>query len=558
MNFKSLMLALAASSALWASAQTQGYLDGIEYYKADQYANAQEILQRNLNNPETDRATSLYYLGAVDLKTGFKDAAQKKFNEGIAANPKVGLNYVGLGAIDLANGDLKAAQAQFKAATKAENKAPVLVAIARAYYEADPVAYAKEYESYMKKATDKDKKCPDIYIMNGDKYRDEAIASGDANSPIIGKAAEEYSMAQYFDPENPAAYVKYSKLFAKLNPPYSIGKLQELLSQKPNSALAQRELAERYYDSDQWTKAAEQYGKYIENPNHFLQDEERYAVLLYTGGNYQKSLEVAKAGLAKNPNSAQMKRMVMLDEFELGNYEAAKAAAEDFFTLNNVRFTRTDYNTYANTLAKLGDYDGQIQALEKAVEINPDNVDVLRDLTYALTNAGSRAYRDDKNAEALADYKRAIACGEKVVEAGGDAQDINLLGRNYYNAANVSPEDAPDRAELVAKGLQVLKPISTEGRQQVNALRTIMQLEFLGAGNKSSEAVKDACQKLIDAMNANPENATKNATYYRQAYAYMANYYLENGDKAMARECLENALKYDPDNEGIKEVLKVL
>ena len=34
-----------------------------------------------------------------------------------------------------------------------------------AYFNADPVLYAKEYEDYMKDASKRDKSCPDIYVM---------------------------------------------------------------------------------------------------------------------------------------------------------------------------------------------------------------------------------------------------------------------------------------------------------------------------------------------------------------------------------------------------------
>ncbi|MDE6145662.1 MAG: tetratricopeptide repeat protein, partial [Muribaculaceae bacterium] len=237
MNLKHLMLAMAAGFALNASAQTQGYMDGIEYFKADQFDNAREILSRTIDAPETDRATALYYLGAVALQDGDNKTAAENFTEGINLNPKNGLNYVGLGSMLLKNGDAKGAAEQFKLALKAQKKASVMVAIARAYYQADPVAYAKEYEKYMNDAYSKDKKNTDYYIMRGDKLRDEAIAEGES-SQKIGEAASEYTQAIYWNSNTPEAYVKYSKVFAKINPQYAIEKLQELLTIAPNSAMA--------------------------------------------------------------------------------------------------------------------------------------------------------------------------------------------------------------------------------------------------------------------------------------------------------------------------------
>ena len=48
-----LFLSLALATGLMASAQTQGYKDGIEYYKAGQYDNARTILERTLSDAAT-------------------------------------------------------------------------------------------------------------------------------------------------------------------------------------------------------------------------------------------------------------------------------------------------------------------------------------------------------------------------------------------------------------------------------------------------------------------------------------------------------------------------
>ena len=95
-----LFLSLLVAGSLLASAQTQGYKDGIEYYKAGQYDNARTILERTLNDNATDKALANYYLGQVALTKGDKAAAQAYFDKGLAANPENGFNYVGKGALD--------------------------------------------------------------------------------------------------------------------------------------------------------------------------------------------------------------------------------------------------------------------------------------------------------------------------------------------------------------------------------------------------------------------------------------------------------------------------
>lgn len=163
-----ILLSLFLGAALFAGAE--GYKDGIEYFKADQFDNAKDILQRNLNNPGTDKAISYYYLGAIDLKKGDKAAAKTSFDNGVAANPECAYNYVGLGEIDLLNGNTSAAESNFKKATGLDKKNyEILVLVARAYYDADPVKYTKEIEKYLAKARKDSKlKEPSIYILEGE------------------------------------------------------------------------------------------------------------------------------------------------------------------------------------------------------------------------------------------------------------------------------------------------------------------------------------------------------------------------------------------------------
>ena len=143
----------------------------------------------------------------------------------------------------------------------------VMVAIARAYYNVDPVKYADEIEDAKKDAKKRDKQSADLYVFEGDILADKQQ---------WGSAASWYEMVMRSGKDNIEAYVKYANTYFYVNPDVAIQTLEDLVASKPNSALAQRELAEKYYKDDQWTKAAEKYGIYMQNPNHFKQDENRY------------------------------------------------------------------------------------------------------------------------------------------------------------------------------------------------------------------------------------------------------------------------------------------
>ena len=231
MKFK-LILSLLVAGGLSAAAQSQGYIDGIDYYKAGQYSNAKDILNRTINDAQPDKAKAYYYLGQVAVAQKNNAEAKANFDKGIQADPDCPYNYVGLGALELRNGNKKAAEDNFKQALKLGKKNhEVTVDIARAYYKADPVAYASDVRKYLDKAN-KDSKFsePSVFILEGDMLLDQQK---------FGEAAAMYEQAITADPENPEGYVNYAHSYFGVNPEFSIQKLQEFLQKQPNSALGQ-------------------------------------------------------------------------------------------------------------------------------------------------------------------------------------------------------------------------------------------------------------------------------------------------------------------------------
>lgn len=561
MKIKNLMLALAAASALFVSAQTQGYKDGIEYYLIDQFDDAKEILTKTMPKGGADRSEALYYLGSILLNEGDVNGAKQAFDEGISLNSKNGYNYVGLGAIALKQGDAKTAAEKFKLATKAQNKSFINVAIARAYYNQSPVTYAKEFEKHLEQARKQNLKDPSIYILNGDVYRNKALASGVNSSIAIGKAASEYEQAIHFDNDSPVATIKYARVFVHVNPQYAIQRLKDLNEKAPNSAMAQRELAERYYDNNQWTLSARQYGKYIENPNHFAKDEERYAVLLYFGGRYDDSLELAHRILKKDPNSAQMRRMLFLNLEKKKDYKGAREAAENFFQTPGVSFTSNDYSTYADILNELEDYDAEVIAREKAVEANAEKTELLKDLSVAYSQAGGRANKAGDIQTANAYYIKAKDAAQKYIDAGDFVtQDLVNLGNRWQNVAATSPIDSPEREAAINAAIEVADQVIERMAESPNfaPYRNKARMTIVKNGNKPSQETVEAYTKALEVLDADPEANTKRVDVYREAYSQIAAYYIGEKDSASAKEWYLKMLELDPENQALRDYIDKL
>ncbi len=534
MKFK-LFAILLLGGALVSNAQ--GYKDGIEYFKVGKIDNAKELLDKNLNDPTTVKAEAYCYLGHIEAAKGNKAGAKEYYNKGVAADATYAFNYIALGALDLKAGDAKAAEEQFKMAQKVDKKnASVYAAIARAYYEADPVAYVKDLGKNIEKARKTNKQDPDVYILEGDMK---------AAEKDYGGAAGQYELAFTFDPTNEEAYVKYANTYFHVNPQMATAKLEELLVKTPNSALAQRELAEKYYELDLGSQAAEQYGKYIQNPNHFKQDEIRYAQLLFFGGKYDQSFELAKSIRSATPAGDKdhffMCRMQLYNKVALEQWAEAETYGAELFAMNipGMQYTSKDFVDYATALKNVGKTAESVAQYEKAVEYNPNNIDLIRDLVDV--------YEQNEN------YAKAAEYYQKIVDSPEcKANDLYLMSTKYFNVAATTQDEA-----LKASSLEGARKYAAMANEKVPGNYRIVQqqakVENL-AGN-TAEAVKfyNATLAILDAK----ENAkVEYKDTYVGIYANLARIAFEADDKAGARDIYMKWLDVDPENTALREYVE--
>ncbi len=539
MKFRTIFSLVLGGFALAASAQG-GYQDGVDYYNADRFEKAKTILEKTLNDPSTDKAVSYFYLGSLDLREGNAAAASENFNKGVQANPAYGYNYVGLGEIALKNGNKSEASDLFKKALENNKKdAALMAAIARAYFNVDPTAYAKDIDKQIANAMKVSKnKEPQIYVLQGDMLK----------TTDVGAAAGRYEQAMIYDEEagniNPEAYVKYANLYNKANPDFAIAKLVELNEKLPTSALAQSELAEKYYDGNQFTKAAEQYGKYIKNPNHFQGDEQRYSGLLYFGKKYQESLDVANQVLAKDPDNEYMQRMVMLNKAALKDFAGADEAAKKLFAHPGAKFTATDYTTYGEILAELKRPEEAVAAYTKAYELNPEkNKQILVDLSSMFTE--------------LEDYQKAAEYMQKYVDAGdASLNDYFILSNRYKNLGVSLPEGSPERIAAANNGIKYVDMAIESAANKGPLYRNKATLMMVRDGSEITPDLVETYKQMLAAYDEDPANKEKYRDAYKSAYNNLANYYLKAGDKEQARAYFEKFLEIDPENEALRDYLK--
>lgn len=540
MKFKFALSLLMGGCSMAAMAQG-GYQDGVDYFNADRFEQAKIILDKTLSDKSTDKAVAYYYLGALDMKNKDYKSAKLNFENGMKANPDYGMNYVGLGEIALAKGDVRAAETWFNDALKIDKKDyEVKTAIARAYFNVDPVAYSKEIDKHVANAMKDSKNMgPAVYVLKGDMAKDVNV----------GEAASYYEQAITYDEQagdvNPEAYVKYANLYNKVNNSYSIRKLEELRSKLPTSALAQRELAEKYYDSGLFSKAAAEYKTYMANPNHFQRDEQRYCQLLFFDKKYQESLDIAKNVLKQDPENFYMYRMVLVNDAALGNNEEAELYGAKLFNAPGAQLTTNDYNTYGKVLVENGKSAEAIDIYERAYKSDPVKFEQM------LVNI-SDIYSD------LGDYKNATDYLKRYVDGGkASLTDKFALAKLYGALAQKSEAGSEERASAIANGVSYIDQALESAKNKAPLYRTKGQMLSLRDGNEVSKEMADTYLAMVNAYTEeDPEAVKKNPQPFKQAYSVLGTYYQKQGDTAQSRAWYEKLYELDPSIPGLKEMLK--
>ncbi len=539
MNYKSLIALVLAGSAFSALAQT--HAEGVEYYEAGQLSNAKELLQRNINNAGTDKAVGYYYQGLISLSDNNADEARAFFNKGVEANPEYAFNYIGLGQLDLIANNPKEAEANFKKAEGLDKKDPaVQIAIARAYNAVNPELYAKVITKRVDKARKIDMKDPSIYIFEGDIL---------AQAKDYGAAGAKYEMALNYDPNATAAYFKYANLFSQVNPEYGINMLQKLLDLNPDSALGQRSLANAYYNQGMYKEAAAEYGKYVNNPNHFKQDEDRYAFLLFYGGDYQKGYDYASQLLSKDPSNFSALRFQFMNAAQLpAMADQMLPMAEALYNAHmaapakNV-FAPIDYTLIGDEFQKAKKLDEAKAVLEEGIKNLPTNAALYKQLS--MLNVDRRDMPGASNA-----YDGYIAN----TKDPGFNDNWQAAVFAYYAGVQNKENDPAAADTFFQKALK----FGDAAAEQYPGMYRPAKLKGDVAMQKGQN--EEAIQYYIQSIDLleKIDDTSRFAGDAKNLYNAVGNAYLDKKDKETAKRYFNGYLKYDPDNADYRKFVESL
>lgn len=532
------LLAMGATFAGFA----QGISDGIEFYKIGDTENAKTLLDRNMSSA-SNIAEAYYYYGQIAFDEGNLSEAQSYYDKAVAANPSYPYSYVGQGAILLKNGNKSAAESLFKQARKLTKKNSKLeIAIARAYYAANPTAYDSQIKKCVKDAQKWNQKDPDSYNFEGDRFSD---------LQMWGDAAAQYEWAMTYEPSNIEATVKFANTYFKVAPDLAIEKLREIDKTQSASALVQRQIAEKLYEHGDFEEAAQRYGNYISGTrNHFPKDEARYAQLLYVADKFQEAYDIAAQLKTTVPAGSSYSfiadRLMLYSAASLKKWDDAVRVGQSFFGAENVanaqNYNAQDYIKYATSLDAAGGHaEEAIFAYDKAIELDPNNLDLVRRLAIQYAQA--------KQFDKAITFENKVLSNENCVDG-----DKNAMAEIYIMQAEDAVGDAKTAA--LANAMTYINQALEGKPENLTYLYNKSLIEMQMESSNTGKAL-GTMQKLVDVIKSK-DDITPYKPTLGYAYSYIALYYYGAKNYSKALDAFTSWQEIDPTNTNIANAIEQL
>ncbi|MFV0469016.1 MAG: tetratricopeptide repeat protein [Dysgonomonas sp.] len=536
------------------------------YFYTGEYDAAKSFYETQISQSQSV-AESYYYLGEIAWVKGDATTAKSDYEKGLAADPEFMLNNVGLGKL-LLKTDLKTAEDYFSTAIKKNKKdVSVLTAIAYAYGQNGMQDKAKLKVSEAQKAN---KKSPYVYICDGDLF----LMQKDASNAI-----QQYMQASYFDAENVVAHLKVAQAYMSTgvsgNDP-AIEELQKALTIRPDYIFAYKYLGKIYYSVGNYTSALDAYQKYFQGGEVSIDDYINYAGALYFAGKHDDALVIVNQGLTKDPNNFVLNRLLMYLDVAKENYTEGLDVAKKFFSVNKgaAKYLANDYLAYGTLLVKNKQIPEALAQFNKAIEIEPENAFIYKEVADASSAAGD-------SREAAKAYKKYI----ELQADGVQAIDYFNLGKYYYisgraavsqktkvNEAGdtiaVEPSDIAlgeeELKEAIASFTKVVELFSDSYLGYLWRARAYSALDLTSEKGLAKPYYEETEKVILNSnKDVSPSSSDfKNAFELKEVYGYLSYYsYLQYEksksaeDKAKIKLYCDKLLTLDPNNQTAHNLL---
>lgn len=535
----------------FASAFAQTTADAKKAIDAEQYQKAKTLLHQ-LIIKEPGKDENYFLLGWVYLQEDYPDSAKIMFTNGISADKKSALNYVGLGAVAKLDNDQTEARANFDQATKlaGKNDEPYIY-ISKAYLM-KPAPSADQALAVLNNAVKWGKNDPEYFIAIGDAYHAKLDNT---------KAFENYSLAQSLDPKAAYVDVAIGSLWEQAD--YYEGatkSLNDAIAIDPNYGPAYRELAETDLSlaksdpklaSSKVKEGANYYKKFLDLTDRSPESQMRYADFLIEAGEY-KTLEQVADDLAKSSKSnLRIYRYLGYAAYENKDYEAGLVAITKFMKeAAPKRIIPRDYIYLGHLQIKTNRDSIGILNLEKAADLDSTKSDLYSEIA-------SIYYAKQKYKQAGDAFKNYIEKSHK-----GRLNDYFREGMSYYFCYSNQYYNSSGPATKADSMLLTLADSAFSYVQQKTASKPVADVFLYRARVKDLEETdrnnmkalaKPFYEEYITLKGSTPPTEERIKKNLAESYAYLGAYNeLIAKDHGLAIENYNKAKDIYPDNTQAK------
>ena len=413
----------------------------------------------------------------------------------------------------------------------------MLMAVAEGYLNAPERTDADLQKAigYLQTAVQRDKNNTAAYLMLGDAQLD--LKKG-------GEAMTSYDNAIRIDGNNPKAYLRRGQLYTRSrNYTEAEQAFQKAIEIDPNYAPAYRDLGELYYFAGQYDKALSTFKKYVDMAEDTPETRAKYASFLFLTKNYDQTLKEVQEVLKTDPDNTVMNRLQAYSYLELGQPDKALQAMEGYLQkAGKDKLIAEDYEYYGRILSKNNQHAKATENLQKALDMNPDKVEIYQELASAYAKAGQ--------------YDKAVAVYDKKREKTAPSNaDFYYMGNIYMQAAAEARE-----AKNEQKAVEFFKKADETYANVTTSNPTYAYGHYwrgLANANLDTESTgglaKPHFEEFIKLAGAEPDKykaALVDANNYLGYY-----YYVVKPNRDLAIKHYQEVLKLDSSNEQAKVAL---
>ncbi|MBY0245295.1 MAG: hypothetical protein K2Q03_07580 [Sphingobacteriaceae bacterium] len=543
-------------------ANAQSLADANKAIDAEQFHKAKTMLKQLVTN-QPKKGDNYFHLGRVYLLTDNLDSAVVTFNNGLLADPKNELNYVGLGQASLHKNDHSAAKSNFDKAMERGNKSyKTNLYIGKAYLSVakpeDPKAPKADFNTaltYLKKADSLEVKDLDaeVFIALGD-----CFALQSKNS----EAYTPYNTAKGIDGTLARPDVQIGRMFKQArNWVDAERQLKSAIELDANYGPAYRELAELYL---QWASfkptdpkmalALTNYKKYIDLTDYSFESKLRYAQFLIYAQDFKgltASLNDLNAGKVPEEKKMFISRFKGYSEYENGNYNESLNSLNSLFSQSNEKskIFASDYKYLGRAQFKTGADSLAVLTFKKGAAIDSTLTDEMSDVAKKLA-------KDKKYAQAADAFRFMIAKNPK---SPSTATNYFFLGQyNFYNHMFLDKAVKELNKGLLVEADSAMSYVNRVSPEFIGAYS--LRAKINNAMDTTSPQVGLAnpyYEKFIELATATPEKATANAKALASAYDSLGYFYMDT-DKEKAKDYFNKSLAINPVNDFATKNLQFL